>query len=598
MAIALLRLNKACVRFSGTPVFENLTTQILEGDRICLVGRNGCGKSTLLKALAGIYELDEGEYFVLSNQNLVYLEQDKAYPPDISAIDLLESYGTEPYEARTILDKLGVDPDSILNNASGGQRRRFNLAECIVKKPSILLLDEPTNHLDLNSIKWLEDYIAKFKGSVVIISHDRKFLENTSNTTWWIDRGVLNINKKGFKEFDEWSSVLIEEEERHLEKLNTRLRLENDWLIFGVTARRKRNQGRLQRLHELRNERRSIMQNKTRSIDVNPANLPRGSKIIIEAKEIQKSYGEKTVIQPFSCRILHQDKIGIIGPNGAGKTTLVKMLVGELKPDSGNVKLGNTLKVTYIDQMRSTINLEETLWKVMCPEGGDQVWIGNETKHVVGYLKEFLFNEAQIRGQVSILSGGEKNRLLLAKALANPGNVLILDEPTNDLDMDTMDLLVECLQKYTGTIIIISHDRDFLDRTVTSTYVVSPNGSVQEFVGGYSDIEHHLKELEKTTAKPKIKTSNEKPSIENNIISSKRMSYNLKREWEELPKQMLKIEKRILEISVLLENNNLYAQNPQQFQGLSAELQQQQLALDKAETRWLELEIIASDIKN
>ncbi len=598
MAVALLRLNKACVRFSGTPVFENLTAQILEGDRICLVGRNGCGKSTLLKALAGIYELDEGDYFVLSNQKLVYLEQDKNYPPDISAIDLLESYGAEPYEARTILDKLGVDPDSVLNNASGGQRRRFNLAECIVKKPSILLLDEPTNHLDLNSIKWLEDYIAKFKGSVVIISHDRKFLENTSNTTWWIDRGILHTNKNGFKEFDEWSCVLIEDEERRLEKLNTRLRLENDWLIFGVTARRKRNQGRLQRLHELRDERRSIMQNKTRSIDVNPANLPRGSKIIIEAKEIQKSYGDKTVVQPFSCRILHQDKIGIIGPNGAGKTTLVKMLVGELKPDSGNVKLGNTLKVTYIDQMRSTINLEETLWEVMCPEGGDQVRIGNESKHVVGYLKEFLFNEEQIRGQVSILSGGEKNRLLLAKALANPGNVLILDEPTNDLDMDTMDLLVECLQKYTGTIIIVSHDRDFLDRTVTATYVVSANGSVQEFVGGYSDIEHHLKELEKTTAKPKIKTSNEKPSIENNISSSKRMSYNLKREWEELPKQMSKIEKRISEISVLLENNNLYAQNPQQFQTLSAELQQQQLALDKSETRWLELEIIASDIKN
>lgn len=367
---------------------------------------------------------------------------------------------------------------------------------------------------------------------------------------------------------------------------------------FGVTARRKRNQGRLQRLHELRDERRSIMQNKTRSIDVNPANLPRGSKIIIEAKEIQKSYDDKTVVQPFSCRILHQDKIGIIGPNGAGKTTLVKMLVGELKPDSGNVKLGNTLKVTYIDQMRSAINLEETLWEVMCPEGGDQVWIGNESKHVVGYLKEFLFNEAQIRGQVSILSGGEKNRLLLAKALANPGNVLILDEPTNDLDMDTMDLLVECLQKYTGTIIVGSHDRDFLDRTVTATYVVSANGLVQEFVGGYSDIEHHLKELEKTTTKPKIKISNEKPTIENNTSSSKRMSYNLKREWEELPKQMSKIEKRISEISVLLENNNLYAQNPQQFQTLSAELQQQQLALDKAETRWLELEIIASDIKN
>ncbi len=596
MAIALLRLNNACIRFSGTPVFENLTTQILEGDRICLIGRNGCGKSTLLKTIAGVYELDSGEHFMLSNQKLVYLEQDKDYPSDISAIDLLESYGAEIYEARTILDKLGIDPDITLNNASGGQRRRFNLAECIVKKPSILLLDEPTNHLDLTSIKWLEDYIAKFKGSVVMISHDRKFLENTSNTTWWLDRGALRVNRNGFKDFDSWSTIIMEEEERRLEKLNTRLRLENDWLNYGVTARRKRNQGRLQRLHELRSERRDVMQNKTRSIDVNPANLPRGSKVIIEAKDIQKTYNNKTVVQPFSCRILHQDKIGIIGPNGAGKTTLVKMLVGELTPDNGNVKLGNTLKVTYIDQMRSNINPTDTLWEVLCPEGGDQVWVGNETKHVVGYLKEFLFNEEQIRGQVSILSGGEKNRLLLAKALASPGNVLVLDEPTNDLDMDTMDLLVECLQQYTGTVIVVSHDRDFLDRTVTATYVVSLNGSVQEFVGGYSDIEHHLKELEKAITKPKSKASVEKNTAD--TPTSKRMSYNLKRELEELPKQISKIEKRILEISVILESDSLYTKNPQQFQNLSAELQQQQLALETVENRWLELEIVAAEVKN
>lgn len=592
MSVTLLRLNKACVKFGGKPVFENLNAQILEGDRICLVGRNGCGKSTLLKTLAGVYELDDGEYFALQNQKLVYLEQDKSYPPDISTLELLENYGSEPYEACIILDKLGIDPNITLNNASGGQRRRFNLAECIVKKPSILLLDEPTNHLDLDSIKWLEEYIAKFKGSVVIISHDRKFLENTSNITWWLDRGILHVNKKGFKDFENWSSLLMEEEERRLEKLNTRLRLENDWLNYGVTARRKRNQGRLQRLHELRQERRDIMQNKVRSIDVNPANLPRGSKIIIEAKEIQKSYDGKTIIQPFSCRILHQDKIGIIGPNGAGKTTLVKMLVGELAPDSGNVKLGNTLKVTYIDQMRSTIKLDATLWEILCPEGGDQVWIGNEAKHVVGYLKEFLFTEDQIRGQVSILSGGEKNRLLLAKALANPGNILVLDEPTNDLDMDTMDLLVECLQQYTGTVIIVSHDRDFLDRTVTSTYVVSQNGAVQEFVGGYSDIEHHLKDLEKSSIKPKAKSVGVK--VVDRDISSKRMSYNLKREWEELPKKMEKIEQRILEISKLLEDTSLYAQNPKQFQNLSEELQQQQLALDAAETRWLEFEILVS----
>ena len=591
MAITLLRLKDACVRFSGTPVFEGLTAQILEGDRICLVGRNGCGKSTLLKAIAKIYELDDGEHFLMPGQNLVYLEQDKNYPLDISTSDLLESYGAKPHEGRSILDKLGIDPESTLNNASGGQKRRFALAESLVRNPTILLLDEPTNHLDLPSIQWLEEYLARFRGAVVMISHDRRFLENTSNTTWWIDRGALHVNKKGFKEFDAWSSILMEEEERRLEKLNTRLRLETDWLHYGVTARRKRNQGRLQRLHELRAERRDVMQNKTRSIDVNPVNLPRGSKIIIEAKEIQKSYGDRMVVQPFSCRILHQDKIGIIGPNGAGKSTLVKMLVGELLPDAGNVKQGTTLKVTYIDQMRSELNPTDTLWETLCPEGGDQVWVGNETKHVVGYLKEFLFNEAQIRGQVSILSGGEKNRLLLAKAMASPGNLLVLDEPTNDLDMDTLDLLVECLQAYLGTLIVVSHDRDFLDRTVTSTYVVSGAGEVSEYVGGYSDIQQYLKAAPKVVVKAKPKDDSAKSA------PAKRLTYNLQREWDELPKKIKVFDKRIAELEALLDDSTLYEKNPQQFKALSEELQQNQEAVDVAETRWLELEMMVDELK-
>lgn len=593
MTTVQLRLKDACVRFSGTPVFEKLTTQICDGDRICLVGRNGCGKSTLLKALAKIYELDDGDYFLLPGQNLVYLEQDKSYPLDITTSDLLESYGAKIHEGRAILDKLGIDPESTLNNASGGQRRRFALAESLVRHPTILLLDEPTNHLDLPSIQWLEEYLAKFNGAVVVISHDRRFLEKVSNMTWWLDRGILHVNKKGFKDFDAWSSMLMEEEERRLEKLNTRLRLETDWLHYGVTARRKRNQGRLQRLHELRSERRDMMQNKTRSIDVNPVNLPRGSKIIIEAKEIQKSYADKIVVQPFSCRILHQDKIGIIGPNGAGKSTLVKMLVGELLPDSGHVKHGTTLKVTYIDQMRSELNPTDTLWQTLCPEGGDQVWVGNETKHVVGYLKEFLFNEEQIRGQVSILSGGEKNRLLLAKALANPGNLLVLDEPTNDLDMDTLDLLVECLQGYLGTLIVVSHDRDFLDRTVTSIYVTSASGEIQEYVGGYSDIEYSLKAVQKSSVKIKPKEM----QSEKNSTPPKRLSYNLKREWDELPKKIKTLEVRIGELSALLEDVTLYEKNPHQFKTLSEELQQRQEEIDAAETRWLELEMLAEEMK-
>jgi ATP-binding cassette subfamily F protein uup len=583
MTFPILRLKEAAVKFSGTPVFKGINLQVLEKDRICLVGRNGSGKSTLLKTLANMIELDEGEYFVLPHQKLVYLEQDKNHPDNQTALEILEKLTDKPYEARAILDKLDIDEQLIVSNGSGGQKRRFALAEALVKSPSILLLDEPTNHLDLRSIEWLEEYIKNFKGSVICISHDRRFLENISNTTWWIDRGILHVSQKGFKHFDEWSNSILEEEERHLQKLNTKLRLENDWLHYGVTARRKRNQGRLQRLHEMRDEKRTVMQNKTRSIDVNPINLPRGSKVIIEAKDIQKSYNEKVVVQPFSCRILHQDKIGIIGANGSGKSTLIKMLIGELQPDLGNVKLGTTLKVTYIDQMRSVLTPTDTMWQTLCPQGGDQVYVGAGYKHVVGYLKEFLFTEDQIKGQVSILSGGEKNRLLLAQALANPGNVLVLDEPTNDLDMDTLDLLTEYLQQYLGTLIIVSHDRDFLDRTVTQTYVVNQSGKVHEYVGGYSDIEHHLKTLEKVGEKPKKVVSYKQ-------ANPKKVSYNQKREWEELQKIIDSLEKRTKELEIELTDSELYQKNPQQFQQFSEELQAKKTELDTAETRWLELE--------
>lgn len=584
MTFPILRLNNATVRFSGVPLFKELTTQITENDRICLVGKNGSGKSTLLKILAGIIELDDGDRFVLSGHELVYLEQDKNYQEGLTAIEILEQTINETHEVRSILSKLDIDENLIIQKASGGQKRRFALAEALLKKPSILLLDEPTNHLDLKSIQWLEDYLAKFKGSVVAISHDRRFLENISKTTWWIDRGKLHINKNGFKEFDAWSTNILEDEERHLQKINTRLRLENDWLNYGVTARRKRNQGRLQRLHEIRNEKRTIMQNKTRSIDVNASNLPRGSKMIIEAKDVSKKYDEKMVVQPFSCRILHQDKIGIIGPNGCGKSTLIKMLIGELDPSSGNVKLGTTLKVTYIDQMRNTLNYTDTLWQTLCPQGGDQVYVGNSYKHVVGYLKEFLFTEEQIKGQVGILSGGEKNRLLLAQALANPGNVLVLDEPTNDLDMDTLDLLVEYLQQYLGTLIVVSHDRDFLDKTVTQIYSLNELSKVQEYVGGFSDIEHHLNFKEKSNVKTIKKVAEIKQA------SAKKFNYNQKREWETIPLIIDELEYRINEIEQLISKPDFYLKNKNEFKALSEELQNKKEELDKLENKWLELD--------
>ncbi|MCX7337832.1 MAG: ATP-binding cassette domain-containing protein [Alphaproteobacteria bacterium] len=589
MAIPILSLRDAKISFGGAPLFENLSVTLCDRDKICLVGRNGSGKSTLLKALAEIQDLDKGSRFVQPGKTVKYLAQDAALPAHETILEFVTAGSTDPhgsdhYLAESILDKLSLDPNRLIQNLSGGERRRLALAEALAISPDVLLLDEPTNHLDLPTIEWLEEYLGKFRGAYVIISHDRSFLVNTSTSTLWLDRGKLNEHNQGFAQFDTWSEQVFEEEERHLQRLNTKLRQENEWLHRGVTARRKRNQGRLRLLHGLRAQKRDVQQNAIKTIVLQSMDGGWGSKLVVEAHQISKSFGAKKAVNSFSTRILQGERIGIIGPNGAGKTTLVKMLIGQLSPDQGSVTMGANIDFIYFDQMRESLDPTTTLWKTMCPHGGDQVSVQGQSRHVFGYLKDFLFTDNQINGRVGILSGGEKNRLALAKALAQPGNLLVLDEPTNDLDMDTLDLLVETLGDFKGTLLIVSHDRDFLDKLTTSIIAVEGDGLVNEYVGGYQDYirQRNVKVEQLSFGKPAVVSGAKKPKT--------RLSYHQKRTLELAPQKIAVLEEDIKQIESKLSDPAFYLNFPDDFTALTATLGQKRHDLDQIETAWLELE--------
>ncbi len=587
MAPPFLTARNLKLSFGGKPLFTDLTFSIQKGERICLVGRNGCGKSTLLKILSGLIETDDGELYVEPGLKIAYLPQDAVLPNHLTPLQHIESFGINHYLASTYLDKLKMEADRPMNYLSGGERRRISLAETLAKEPDILLLDEPTNHLDLPAIEWLESYIGSFQGAVVIISHDRAFLEKVSNRTMWLDRGVLLQNKKGYGDFERWTEELAAEEERQAQRLNSKLRLEQEWLLRGVTGRRKRNQGRLRKLHGLRDQRREREQNKHGTLKLGTSDGDVSSKVVIEAFDISKNFGDVPLIKNFSTRILRGDRIGVIGANGSGKTTLLKLLVGDLKPDMGRTKRGPKVDLIYFDQMRSTLNLEKTLWENLCPGGGDQVIIGGEARHVMAYLKDFLFEEKQVRGVTSILSGGEKNRLALAKALAQPSNVLVLDEPTNDLDMDTLDLLIDMLADYDGTLILVSHDRDFLNKTVTSIISVEGDGIVEEYVGGYDDYLDQRKVKITKDAK-----SIKKPAVEKATPpkqEAKRLSYNQQRLLDSLPGKMKDLETEINEIEEKLADPDFYTHHSAQFAKLTDRLIHAKQELGEAEETWLVL---------
>ena len=595
----IMTIKGAKLSFGSNQLFSDVELYINRGDKICLVGRNGSGKSTLLKVISGVIEADDGEIFIQPGIKISYMPQDPDFTNfktlrDIVLSGLEGDVKSQEYKADMLIEQFSIRENQDPEQSSGGERKKAALAKALIGEPDILLLDEPTNHLDMPTIEKLEKIIADFRGAVIVISHDRMFLSNVSQTTFWLDRGVLRRNNKGFKYFEEWQEQCIDQEIIEQKYLNKKIEEETEWLHKGVTARRKRNMGRLRRLQQLRQERREQIK-QVGSVDLEIQNTEFRSKMVIEAKHVCKSFQGRDIVKDFSTRIIKGNKIGIVGPNGAGKTTLIKLLTKRLEPDSGFVRMGKNLEEAYFDQNRLTLDPKKTLWKTLCGEG-DHIWVRGHYRHVVAYLKDFLFKPEQAQCPVSALSGGEKNRLMLAVALAKQSNFLVLDEPTNDLDMDTLDLLQEVLMEYDGTILLVSHDRDFLDRVVSSIIYMKGDGTAVEHAGSYSELLEKLKN--KPIAgdkKPLTKTLN-KPLVNDPAKKPTKLSYKQQRLLEVLPKTIEDLGKEIKQIENELSNPALYTDNPEKFDQLTQRLTQAQNEMSEAEDQWLEIQILQEEL--
>ncbi|MCW9045364.1 MAG: ATP-binding cassette domain-containing protein [Alphaproteobacteria bacterium] len=598
MAVApLLSLKGISLTFGGKPLFTDVEATIGRGERACLVGRNGSGKSTLLKIIANVVEPDHGERIVQTGVRVAYLSQEPrleagATVEDFVAAGLVEVDDT--YLIGTFLQALNLDGSQDIGNLSGGEGRRASLARALVSAPDVLLLDEPTNHLDIPTINWLENELSGFKGAMIMVSHDRAFLNRLTNKTFWMDRGTLRQREEGFLAFEKWSEEVANDEESELNRMNVKLKEETRWLARGVTARRKRNMGRLRALKELRVQRKEVLANKVGSAKLAAESGKSSGKVVINGEDLKKSYGEHKIVDGFTTKIIRGDRIGLIGPNGAGKTTLLRLLTGALEPDSGTLKLGTNLTLTYFDQKRDSLKDEETLWDSLAETGGDMIMVQDRQRHVVSYLKDFLFDERQARAPVSTLSGGERNRLLLAKLLAKPSNLLVMDEPTNDLDMETLDLLQEMLSEYQGTLLLVSHDRDFLDRLVTSVIAVEGDGDIQEYVGGYDDYVRQRGEVTGTTAPKEPKKGK---ATTRTAKKSSKLSYKDQRELDQAPRKMEELSAAITALEEKLHDPNFYTKDPEGFQNSSKELVSTKEALEALEERWLELEMMKEELK-
>lgn len=614
-ARVLISLEDVSVKFGGKPLFEDINLHIAEGEKICLVGKNGAGKTTLMRLITGELETDSGKRFALPTLQVGYLAQTINHNPTQTVHDFVlgglsssENLEEKGYLADMMMEPLELTASATLGTLSGGQLRRAGLARGLMAEPDLLLLDEPTNHLDLSAIQWLEDYLASYRGAVLCVSHDRAFLNAISRKVFWIDRGLIRTCPKGYKEFDAWAEQIIEQEVRELQNLQKKVEAEVDWTQGGVTGRRKRNQRRMSELHrlreKLRNDKANYKQTK-QTISLDPLLPSQASKMIAEFKGVGKTFtrdGKVTqILHDFHFRVMRGDKIGILGKNGSGKSTFLKMLVDQLEPDTGNIKRGKSIDFTYFDQNRVNLDPKKTLWQTLCPDGGDYVFLGNpenpRTQHVCGYLKNFLFDPKIARDYVGTLSGGQQNRLMLAKALAQPGNVLILDEPTNDLDMDTLDMLQEILLDYTGTLLLVSHDRDFLDRTVSSVLAFEGDAVVESHIGGYSDyLAAKTAEKNGGTAKG-VKLSGVK---EESVVVAQaptpaaprpapKMTFKLKHELETLPAKIGTLEAEIAALKDRLADATLYGRDPEGFDKAALRLNEAEQELEQAEERWLEL---------
>jgi len=591
----LLFLKDIHIRFGNTVLLDGAELSVGEGERLCLVGRNGSGKSTLLKIAAGMIEADSGEHFAQPDATIRYLPQE----PNLSGYATTHDYveaglqpGDDPNRAYYLLGHLGLTGQETPSNLSGGEARRAALARVLAPRPDILLLDEPTNHLDLPAIEWLESELKSMRGALVLISHDRRFLENLSRAVVWLDRGQTRRLDQGFGAFESWRDTVLEQEEIERHKRDRKIANELDWLAHGRSARRKRNQGRLARLNSLRKGRREELKSmgtvKMEALEGGTS----GTKVI-DAKGVAKSFGDKQVIRDFNLRIHRGDRIGIVGPNGAGKTTLIKLLTGELQPDAGNVKLGTGLEMAKLDQNRAALHPEDNLADALTGGGSDTVFVGGKPRHVVSYMQDFLFTPAQARTPVKVLSGGERARLLLARLFAIPSNFLVLDEPTNDLDLETLDLLEEVVGDYPGTALVVSHDRDFLDRVATMIVMSEGEGRFSVYAGGYSDmVAQRGQGVAKPAAKPQAKGEDRKPaSARPPRETVAKLSFSDQHALKSLPGQIEAQNKQIAALQTELSDPQLYAKNAARFTMLSAELADLKAKRDANEELWLALEM-------
>jgi len=593
--IPLLQLSGISLTFGGDPVFDGLDLVVQPGDRLALVGRNGSGKSTLMKVMAGLVEADSGQVIVAPGRSVGYMEQE----PDMAGFTTLGDFasdGLEPgelYKVERAGEGLKFDPARPVQTASGGERRRAALAGLMASAPDLMLLDEPTNHLDIEAITWLERELKSTRAGFVLISHDRAFLRELTRATLWIDRGSVRRQDKGFGDFEAWRDTIWAEEDMARHKLNRKIKAEARWAVEGISARRKRNQGRVRALAGLRAERSAQIRRQGTAGMALDAGSKSGRKVI-EAAQISKSYDGVSIVRDFSLKVQRGDRIAFVGPNGAGKTTLLKMLLGEVAPDSGTVSLGTNLEVAVFDQARSQLDPDLSLWDSLTgtPDmrvsgSSDQVMVRGSPRHVVGYLKDFLFDEAQARAPVRSLSGGEKARLLLARLMARNSNLLVLDEPTNDLDVETLDLLQELLDEYDGTVLLVSHDRDFLDRVATTTVALEGDGRAVAYAGGWTD---YLSQRADKPQELREETSAPKERVKQKNAPQPGLSFTEKHRLEALPGEIERLEAEIAKLAELLSDPQLYAQSPVKFAKATEALNERQARLNAAEEDWMMLE--------
>jgi ATP-binding cassette subfamily F protein uup len=604
----LLHVRDAMVTFGRKPLFQNLEFGILEGDKIALIGKNGAGKSTLMNIITGARTLDDGVRWQLEGVVIGYLQQDIPLRPGqtvrafvrehVRASDEVEMVD---YRIDAVLHPLALNPEDMMGQLSGGQLRRAALARALIEDPDILLLDEPTNHLDLEIIEWLENYLKNFRGAVVCVSHDRAFLSAMSDKVFWLDRGRMRVCPKGFKDFEDWQTLMIEQESRELKNRQKWLEMEEEWASRGVPARRKRNQKRLETMKMERDRLKADVSSYRRmmaKIEVDPIDVDAGSKIISEFTKVYKSFEDKKILDGFSLRIIRGDRIGILGRNGSGKSTFLKMLVGEMMPDAGTVKRARDLNLSYFDQQRKDLRPDWSMWRTLLPNGGDYIDVMGKTRHVCGYLKDFLFDPADALQAVGSLSGGQKNRLMLARVLANPGNLLILDEPTNDLDMETLDMLEEILSAYTGTLIVVSHDRDFLDQTVSKIIAFEGDGKIDGCIGGYSDY-LAMKQAQKPAFVAKqstVKIVKDTP-VATSTPQLKKLSFKVQFELDQLPVKIQELEDEIASLTMKLQDNDFYMKDKDGFAQATRYLERARQSLETKLARWVELEAMRESVE-